>query len=176
MSAADRYTLAGAARVIAAAEALAEKFARIDSSEVWGAMSCHEVESVHDLMTAVGRKDSADWIVKCHAETDEEDEREDHDENWPASRNNNLAPVVDYVSEAAELEARGSDWIRNAASDLRAIVAADADDAEEATEPEGPTCSECGETFDPVADLGAGWGMCASCVHNARRSGWNPGE
>jgi hypothetical protein len=124
MSAADRYTLAGAARVIAAAEELAGMFARMDIFD-WATLTCSEVESVHALMSAVGQAEAADWIVKNHADGDEEEEREAHNENWPASRNNNLAPVVDYVSEAAELEARGSDWIRNAASDLREIVAED---------------------------------------------------
>ncbi len=35
-------------------------------------------------------------------------------------------------------------------------------------------CAECGERIAP-AEIGAGWGMCAGCVHNARRSGWEPG-
>lgn len=36
-----------------------------------------------------------------------------------------------------------------------------------------PSCSECG---DPVRneDPHTGWGMCASCLHDAIRSGWEP--
>lgn len=36
-------------------------------------------------------------------------------------------------------------------------------------------CRECGEdtgNFDPHTD----WGFCASCLHDALRSGWTPGE
>lgn len=36
------------------------------------------------------------------------------------------------------------------------------------------SCSECYESFE--GQLGAGHGMCASCLHDARRSGWEPGE
>lgn len=35
--------------------------------------------------------------------------------------------------------------------------------------PTGPACSECDST--EVEE----YGMCASCIHDARRSGWEPG-
>lgn len=38
-------------------------------------------------------------------------------------------------------------------------------------------CSECGEAIDEAAvgfEAG-GHGMCGSCLHNAVRSGWEPG-
>lgn len=36
-------------------------------------------------------------------------------------------------------------------------------------------CSQCAETIEPD-DVHAGYGMCGSCVHDALRSGWEPGE
>lgn len=36
-----------------------------------------------------------------------------------------------------------------------------------------PECSECGESVD-TSDPHAGYGMCASCLHDAIRSGWTP--
>lgn len=39
--------------------------------------------------------------------------------------------------------------------------------------PDPPTCSECGEPLD-LDDPHAGYGMCASCLHDAERSGWTP--
>ena len=42
---------------------------------------------------------------------------------------------------------------------------------------EGPVCSECREAIDEAAvgfEAG-GYGMCGSCLHNAVRSGWEPG-
>ena len=41
----------------------------------------------------------------------------------------------------------------------------------------GSVCSECGEAIDEAAvgfEAG-GHGMCGSCLHNAVRSGWEPG-
>ncbi len=35
-------------------------------------------------------------------------------------------------------------------------------------------CSECSESI-AVDDLGSGHGMCGSCLHDAVRSGWEPG-
>lgn len=37
------------------------------------------------------------------------------------------------------------------------------------------TCSECGAAIDDD-DYRAGHGMCGSCLHDAERSGWTPGE
>lgn len=37
-----------------------------------------------------------------------------------------------------------------------------------------PRCTECGVII-PADEMGAGWGMCAACVHDAVRSGWEPG-
>lgn len=50
----------------------------------------------------------------------------------------------------------------------------DSDDSEEDHEsgPENP-CSQCGQ--DIGDDVHAGHGMCASCLHDAVRSGWEPG-
>lgn len=42
-------------------------------------------------------------------------------------------------------------------------------------EVEGPRCSECSEIHD-TDDPHAGYGMCASCLHDALRSGWDPNE
>lgn len=36
-----------------------------------------------------------------------------------------------------------------------------------------PTCNECGDEIDST-DPHAGYGMCASCLHDALRSGWDP--
>lgn len=36
-------------------------------------------------------------------------------------------------------------------------------------------CDVCDEPYDKD-DPHAGYDMCASCLHNARRSGWNPGD
>lgn len=47
-----------------------------------------------------------------------------------------------------------------------------AEEPEPEPEPEGPTCRECP---DPVGDDGE-HGMCPSCLHDAYRSGWNPGD
>lgn len=40
--------------------------------------------------------------------------------------------------------------------------------------PQGVECIECGEFVEE--DGHGGYGMCSSCVHNARRSGWTPGD
>lgn len=39
----------------------------------------------------------------------------------------------------------------------------------------GKKCGECGEVINE-SDPHAGYGMCAGCLHDALRSGWNPGE
>lgn len=36
-------------------------------------------------------------------------------------------------------------------------------------------CRECGESV-ARDDVRAGYGMCGSCLHDALRSGWTPGE
>lgn len=36
-------------------------------------------------------------------------------------------------------------------------------------------CVECSEPIDD-ADVHAGYGLCGSCLHNAVRSGWEPGS
>lgn len=46
-----------------------------------------------------------------------------------------------------------------------------------AAAPDPDRCSECGEAIDEAAvgfEAG-GYGMCGSCLHNAVRSGWEPG-
>lgn len=41
-------------------------------------------------------------------------------------------------------------------------------------------CEDCHEPDNPCSQCGTeeaeDYGMCASCLHNARRSGWNPGD
>ena len=47
-----------------------------------------------------------------------------------------------------------------------------------AAAPDPDRCSECGEPIDEAAvgfEAG-GYGMCGSCLHNAVRSGWEPGS
>lgn len=41
--------------------------------------------------------------------------------------------------------------------------------------PVRPLCSQCSLPI-PSDDVRSGWGMCGPCVHDARRSGWTPGE
>jgi hypothetical protein len=44
-------------------------------------------------------------------------------------------------------------------------------DVEYRDEPENPCSQECGESADS-----GDHGMCATCLHNALRSGWEPGK
>jgi hypothetical protein len=48
------------------------------------------------------------------------------------------------------------------------------DDEEQEPAPEHP-CSECGGDTEEGDWVHSGYGMCASCLHNALRSGWEPG-
>lgn len=47
-----------------------------------------------------------------------------------------------------------------------------------AAAPDPDRCSECGEPIDEAAAgfEAGGYGMCGSCLHNAVRSGWEPGS
>lgn len=55
----------------------------------------------------------------------------------------------------------------------RARLAAEA----AAAAPDPDRCSECGEPIEGASfgSLRSGYGMCASCLHDAVRSGWGPG-
>lgn len=48
----------------------------------------------------------------------------------------------------------------------------DEEEDEDDSGPENP-CSQCGQGIGD--DIHAGHGMCASCLHDAIRSGWEPG-
>jgi hypothetical protein len=80
----------------------------------------------------------------------------------------------DLAQQVAEAAARETRAIGRRERYAIATVTIEDDEDEEEPEPTNP-CSQCGEETDPDA-MYADYGMCASCLHNAIRSGWEPGE
>lgn len=93
------------------------------------------------------------------------------------------APLVFHGEEYDSAEEEAADNVADSlitCADALLVLVGDREDSSSASSqhyidtgehlPSGPACSECNST--DVEE----YGMCASCLHDARRSGWNPGD
>lgn len=58
--------------LVAAVDTMADALERIDTGDVFGALTCDEVEAIAGVLRAGGRDAAAEFIVAEHAESDDE--------------------------------------------------------------------------------------------------------